>query len=352
MLCAGLIGWRVLNTAICAGNLWTDPVVAATFPVEEAAYIQQMPKVTRLGNTYGEGGYLMYQLWPTTKVMIDPRLFPFRSLFVQEYRFELGQDIQPFVDQYKADAWFIPHNITVLIRWFFSQPNTWAPLFFGPAGMVFGHAEGVVSKLKYSPNIAKTKAIEQLEYAFDTAVMLKNWSLAAQLQTQTAMLAASSPACKPYRILSHEMLDAIIGLRAFDAGNYATAAAHLSAGGYFIHPIGVAITALKIMAKRAWDSDDYAVARADTMKVLNLNQTDVINIYNAAIADWQYKQSTAANQLHISDDITWQYLGMLVLSQQDKIAQSDHLIIDVLTAMRQGVLVKKPEFILRQLEQP
>ena len=42
--------------------------------------------------------------------------------------------------------------------------------------------------------------------------------------------------------------------------------------------------------------------------VLSLNRNSAINIYNAAITDWQYQQSTAAKQPHGSTDITWQFL--------------------------------------------
>ena len=74
--CICLVAWRVINVAICAGNLWTDPLIATMFPVDEADYIRQLPQVKKLGNTYGEGGYLLYRLWPTTKVMVARAIFP------------------------------------------------------------------------------------------------------------------------------------------------------------------------------------------------------------------------------------------------------------------------------------
>ena len=239
------------------------------------------------------------------------------------------------------------------MQWFsLNKAHAWTPVFFGPAGVVFAPITGAKQELKYSSNIEYIASFAALKYVFDSSIMLKNLALAARIQVHTAALAASRPSCNRYYILSHEMLEAVIGFRAFWSGDYATAAAHLSKGGYFIHPLDVAVTALKVLAQRAWDSNDYAAARMRAIEALILDRTDVVNIYNAAIADWQYKRATAANQLHVSDDITWQHLAMLVLSQQSKISQADHLIIDIITAMRQGVLVKKPEFILRQLEQP
>ena len=70
-------------------------------------------------------------------------------------------------------------------------------------------------------------------------------------------------------------------------------------------------------------------------------------LYNAAISDWQYRNTTVASQLHIHDDLTWQFLATQVLKQQVKISAPNKFVIDVSTAMQQGVLVKKPEFINR-----
>ena len=81
------------------------------------------------------------------------------------------------------------------------------------------------------------------------------------------------------------------------------------------------------------------------MAVLSLNRTDVANIYNAAIADWQYRQVTTAKQLQIHDLMSWRFLAALVLKQQAKISHSDQFVIAVLTAMQQGKLLIKPEFI-------
>ena len=269
--CICLIAWRVINTTICAGNLWTDPLIATMFPIEEADYIGQLPQVKKLGNTYDEGGYLLYRLWPATQVMIDSRYFPFKPWFEQYMRFENGQDIPKFISEHQADIWFVPHNKDSLMQWFsLNKAHAWTPVFFSPAGAVFAPITGAKQELKYSSNIEYIASFAALKYVFDSSIMLKNLALAARIQVHTAALAASRPSCNRYYILSHEMLEAVIGFRAFWSGDYATAAAHLSKGGYFIHPLDVAITALKLLAKHAWDSNDYASARMRAMGSVSL----------------------------------------------------------------------------------
>ena len=338
-----------MNVAACGVSLWTDPVIAATFPVEEADYIQQRPKIKKLGNTYDTGGYLLYRLWPTTQVMIDPRGFPFKAWIEQYMCFENGQNIQQFVAEHKVDAWFIPHDRTQLMQWFIMhQPNTWIPAFFGPVGVVFVLAESMADRQELDSDFTHTVAPATLAYAFDTAILLKNWPLAARIQARAAALAATCPICRHHSILAQNMSNAIIGARAFWSGDYVTAAAYLRKDRFFIHTKDLGIAALRILGKRAWDSDDYALARTEAMEVLKLNRTDAIDIYNAAIADWQYQQSIFAKQIYSRDNITWQFLAALVLSQQNKISQSEHFIIEVLTAMQRGTLVTKPGFVIKQ----
>ena len=141
LLCIGIIGWRSVTAAVCIGNICSDSITI-TYPVEEANYIQRLPTVRRIGNTDPDGGYLLYQLWPDKLVMIDTRGFPFQSWYAQYLPFDRGQEVQKFIDGHKAEVWLIPHDHIALMQWFLSQPQAWTPMFFGPAGIVFGSKQG------------------------------------------------------------------------------------------------------------------------------------------------------------------------------------------------------------------
>ena len=65
VLSVGIIDWRGVDAARCADKLWTGSMATSMLPVEEAEYIRQVPKLKKLGNTYNESGYFLYQLWPT-----------------------------------------------------------------------------------------------------------------------------------------------------------------------------------------------------------------------------------------------------------------------------------------------
>ena len=118
ILSTSLISWRLCIEDACFSHFWGKTSVAVHFPVEEANYIRQMPAVTKVGNFYGDGGYLLYQLWPRQLVMIDPRYFPFKSWFTEYLQFESGHNISQFIATHHADAWLVPHDMLAIMQWF------------------------------------------------------------------------------------------------------------------------------------------------------------------------------------------------------------------------------------------
>ena len=102
------------------------------------------------------------------------------------------------------------------------------------------------------------------------------------------------------------MLDIDTGMQAFIAGNYAMAVNHLLKAGQFIDASNTTIAALTALAKRAWDDNDYINARlmAKNALLVARGHVTIALLYNAAISDWQYRNTTVASQLHIHDDLT------------------------------------------------
>ena len=205
----------------------------------------------------------------------------------------------------------------------------------------------MANKLEISANVGKADIFTALQFQFYTAIALKDWRVTAQIQTQTALTTVNRSCCTYYHGLAGEMLDTETGLQAFVAGDYATTVAHLLKTGHFIDVSQITITALTTLAKSAWEHNDYARAQAMAKNALLVarNGVTIVLLYNAAIADWQYRHSHLQATNSTRDNLTWQFLAAQVLKQQAKISPAHRDIIAILTAMQQGMVIRKPEFI-------
>ena len=345
--CVSLVGWRTIRPAACNENLWSCGSVVGV-PIEETNYISQMLGVKRIGNTYTMGGYLMYRLWPNQLPMIDARYFPFRLWFDQYLRFEHGQDVQQFIDGHPADVWLIPHDRPELMLWFLSRPQEWAPLFFGPIGVVFGPNRGAADRQPLSAGMIRFGAFGEPQSSFVTAIIMRNWPVAEQIRAQTVALAERHPFCiEPYQALLTEMSNLTAGVHAFDAGHYESAASFLKQTGHLMGVPAIVGVTLTILAKHAWDNHDYARARAMAMDALHFERSNATMLYNAAVTDWQYRRTASKNnQTPASDaEVTWQFLASLLLNAKGKVPDQYQFTIGVLTAMQQGTLVNPPDLI-------
>ena len=105
-------------------------------PVVEAQFIKRNLRPARVGNTYNNGAYLIWKLWPDTKVMIDARYFPYKSWFNRYERLIAGIDIDSFVEESQCKVWCIDYEEFRLMR-FFLDHSEWKTVFCGPSAAVF-----------------------------------------------------------------------------------------------------------------------------------------------------------------------------------------------------------------------
>ena len=88
-------------------NSWMGFGIGYMNPVAEAKYIKKhFPKV-RIGNTYDEGAYLLWELWPQNKVFIDARYFPFRGWLDEYWKvfhgnigYQYPERVERFINKY------------------------------------------------------------------------------------------------------------------------------------------------------------------------------------------------------------------------------------------------------------
>ncbi len=91
-------------------------------------------------NDYDSGGYLIWKLFPKTKVMIDPRSFPYRKFWADYIAYEHGQIGLEFLDRFseKPEVSLVSLKNTSLWRSYLRDPKKeWVPGWIGTAYIVF-----------------------------------------------------------------------------------------------------------------------------------------------------------------------------------------------------------------------
>jgi len=134
----------LLFVGVCAGSMvqsviapyassWFGFGISLWNPVHEAEWIERFDPQARIYNDYDGGGYLIWRLHPQTKVMIDPRSFPYRAWYAEYTQFENGLTYHEFLDQFdKVDMAVISHKNEALWRRF-ARSGEWV----GPSSVIF-----------------------------------------------------------------------------------------------------------------------------------------------------------------------------------------------------------------------
>jgi len=128
----------------CAGiaDIWLQPSengwvgfgINAVNPVVEAEFLARQKLGPDLYNTFNNGGYLLWRLWPAYKVMVDSRAFPFSAWFQDQYDFSTGKTFASFLQKYPARVAVAELSQTEL--W-----PEWRLVFYGPVAALFIRTE-------------------------------------------------------------------------------------------------------------------------------------------------------------------------------------------------------------------
>lgn len=109
-------------------------------PVDEVEFIKKYhPNLKAIINDYDSGGYLLWKLFPQTKVMIDPRSFPYRKFWAEYINYERGRIGLEFLDMFpgdKPDVSIVSLKNQALYRTYLFSKE-WVPGWLGTAYVIF-----------------------------------------------------------------------------------------------------------------------------------------------------------------------------------------------------------------------
>jgi hypothetical protein len=172
-----LSGWILYQESIYpTKERWLDFGLCEFAVIDdEISFIKENYPDARIGNTIDHGTYMLWEMWPKTKVMIDNRYFPFQNWFDEYLIFLMGQNVEEFIQKYPFDVIEIKHSAVHLLKWFYKAKD-WKLAFYGKGAAVF-----VRSTLPHPDKTIRGKSLTNIlayGYALDvftTALQIKDW---------------------------------------------------------------------------------------------------------------------------------------------------------------------------------
>lgn len=206
---------------------WLGWGVSYVSPVVEAEFLAAHRLGPRLYNIFDSGGYLLWRLDPTYKVMVDSRSFPYLSWFADQERFARGEIFEEFLARYPgADVAVIDLAKADSARNFARSPD-WRLVFYGPTAAVF------VRRAVALPDSARgfrpdrllglrnaVSALRVFDFATEVGDYKVAWDVLGQIETQLRHQINPETVRRPVAYREAH--------RALKAGDYARARAQLA----------------------------------------------------------------------------------------------------------------------------
>ncbi len=111
---------------------------SSAMPKTEVEFIGKNLSDHKICNSYNEGGYLMWKLWPNQKVMIDSRYFPYKSWYQEYIQFSNTIIRGPTQKSmtFGCNLWLVSLDQTSLLPTL-RKKNNWTLVFIGASAVVF-----------------------------------------------------------------------------------------------------------------------------------------------------------------------------------------------------------------------
>jgi hypothetical protein len=169
-------------------DAWMGFGISYFEPVEEAEFLRQGSFGPRLYNTFNSGGYLLWQLYPRYKVMVDGRSFPYLGWFDELYKFTRTEDpkeFQAFLDRHPADVALVDFQEDLVWRSFLKAPG-WRPVFYGPSAAVFARTGAAATEVRAASGLAHLRngeaGLRPFYFAIAVGDFRTAWNLLGQME--------------------------------------------------------------------------------------------------------------------------------------------------------------------------
>lgn len=343
VLCVAIVTIMSLRVMVFGKVVLSDPVswiermqfVGNRFPQAESDFIDSHMLGRRIGNLYGDGGYLMYRHWPQKQVMIDPRYFPFKAWIDDYMKFSVeGQWIGEFVGSMDADYWLINYDKTKPLEWF-AQSDQWSVAFFGPVGAIFVPTNEFKGRTIYSAQITSLNYINHLSKVLTAAVILGDVVLAKEIRKIAEKNIADDYKYKQQYLENVESF--INGLLALSNQDLEKAAGFFTNARSFSYGLDFSAKLYRYLASLAWQEGDYLKARQWSIAAYDVHSDKYIpDIYNLALTDWHARHLKKTDYEIGNNKDNWEIYVDILLDKRHMIPENQQSIVDTAMKIKQG----------------
>ncbi len=259
-------------------------------PIEEASYIQKNFSRKNIGNDYNNGGYLLWKLGPETKILIDPRWFPFKDWY-HEYnkhmKFKNTSDIEQFIKNYPCDIWCIhlrPRDH--ILNWFYKSGN-WKIAYYGANSIVFVNTNKLQipgNKREFGKGIFNIKNPIQSLLVLDFTTDIGDWENGEKVLEGIKRNFSCNPLLKEKVKVADNYFN---GKLAYSQKNYIEAIKRLEhCQGTVLESNMSLIASYNHLTFELWKSENDDKALEYTQKALRLNKNDLYALFNNSVIRW------------------------------------------------------------------
>jgi hypothetical protein len=335
------------------GARWIGFGVSYHSPVEEAEYVRRYFPDRRLGNDYAAGGYLLWALGPQTKVMIDPRQFPFYSWYKRYMDFSSGKEVDAFLRDFPFEVACFSLNHQALVAWFITSPD-WKLAYYGRVAAVFVRRDIPLppEAPRVSDGIADIRNPAQALLVFRHAIALNDWPTARSV-------AAGMPArfrWPAQRRVLRNVADMLAGEEAYFRGDYETAARRLQLcqGDAVISDPALLVRTYNHLTIFAWKEGREQAALAAAEAALAVRPDDSKSLYNAGVIEWYLEtaQGQARRASAFDKGSKWpQRLRDFIADARRHPPANPSMVTDA-ESMLAGTCTKRPRLVADQPMSP
>lgn len=131
---------RAANHAYFEPTRWSYFGIGHSYldPVQESAFLKKYKLGKTLFNSYNIGSYLLFDLYPSYKVFIDTRFFPYKKdNFYNTYSdmVDGNTTLAQLESEFNFDVALIEHGFPQIYSFFGAED--WKPAYYGSVGVVF-----------------------------------------------------------------------------------------------------------------------------------------------------------------------------------------------------------------------
>ncbi len=280
--------------------LWMGFGISESNPVDEAQYIKKYFPKSRIGNTYDQGAYLLWELWPENKVFFDSRHFPYRQWSDEFFAFTRGAQVGKFVEKNPCDLWCVSLEQTDTYIWFLSSPD-WKLAYFGKSAAIFVRKDTPLpSDMPIaSPGLSTQKSPTSAVTALTFALNIQDWQAAEQIlarMRQEFTLFSQKELVRKAAVFAQ-------GIRAYHQHDYAKTVELFDTiyPDVIVSKITYAYSLIHQSAK-AWEEGDGTLARKLNKQAWPLYPGYYMNIYNAGAMNWfDWQKASSGNSPSAGD---------------------------------------------------